>query len=69
MSYSPADGSCDGVTGGRVTVEGGSVRNHELSDLEAHTEYSITVRSRSSDGFGPPSVPRMGTTMADSMLE
>ena len=69
MSYSPADGSCDGVTGGRVTVEGESVRNHNLSDLEAHTEYSITVRARSSDGFGPPSVPRMGTTMADGMLE
>ena len=69
VSYSPVSGSCEGVTGGRVVVEGGSVTRHELRGLEAYTEYNVTVRARSADGFGLPSDAQRERTMADSMLK
>ena len=69
VTYSPVDGSCEGVVGGIVVVEGGSVMAKVVSGLQAYTEYSITVRARSVDGVGAPSVAQTGRTMAGGMLE
>ena len=66
VSYSPVEGSCEGVAGGREVVEGGRVLTTSLSGLQAYTEYSVTVRSRNADGFGVPSTARSERTMADS---
>ena len=68
VTYSPGDGSCDGIVGGRVMVEGGSVMNLQLTDLEAYTEYMVAVRSRTAEGFGSTFTAQTRTTMADSML-
>jgi hypothetical protein len=67
VSYSPVEGagSCDGVPGGAVMVEGANTFTHMLTNLEAYTEYSITVRARGADGLGPPSNPATGRTAAD----
>ena len=71
VSYSPVEGagSCDGVPGGAVMVERATTFSHILSNLEAYTEYSITVRARGTDGLGAPSTPRTGRTTADGKLE
>ena len=66
VSYSPVDGSCEGVIGGREVVEGGSTLSTSLRNLQAYTEYSVTVRARNADGFGQPSDVRGRKTMADS---
>ena len=71
MSYSPAEGvgSCDGVPGGAVIVKGANTLTQMLSNLEAYTEYSITVRARGADGLGPPSTPMTERTRVDGKLE
>ena len=68
VSYSPMEGLCDGVLGGAVMVEGRTTRTYTLTNLQAYTEYSITVRARGADGLGPPSTPRVERTEADSEL-
>lgn len=66
VSYSPVEGSsCDGVLGGSVTVEGGSTSAFTLRNLQAFTAYSITVRSRGSDGLGPTSAAQTERTSTD----
>ena len=69
VSYSPVEGSCDGVLGGSVMVEGGTTFTYTLGDLQAYTEYSITVRARGADGLGPPSTPSTGRTAPDGKFE
>ena len=69
VSYSPVEGSCEGVVGGIVVVEGGNMLNKVVSGLQAYTEYNITVRARGADGVGPPSAAQTERTMADGMLE
>lgn len=69
MSYSPVEGACDGVPGGAVMVERATTFTHTLSNLQAYTEYSITVRARGADGLGSPSTARTGRTAADGKLE
>lgn len=70
VSYSPVEGeSCDGVPGGAVMVEGATTFTHTLSNLQAYTEYSITVRARGADGLGPPSTARTGRTSSDGKFE
>ena len=71
VSYSPVEGaeSCDGVPGGVVMVERATTFSHTLNNLEAYTEYSITVRARGTDGLGAPSTPGTGRTDADGELE
>ena len=70
VSYSPVEGeSCDSVPGGAVTVEGATTFTRTLDNLQAYTEYSITVRARGADGLGPPSTARRQRTAADGELE
>ena len=71
VSYSPVEGaeSCDGVPGGAVMVEGANTFTYPLINLEAYTEYSVTVRARGADGLGPPSTPGTGRTTADCKLK
>ena len=54
VTYSPVGSFCDGVVGGRKVVEGGNMTTYVLNDLQAYTEYSVTVRARGADGFGQP---------------
>lgn len=66
MFYTPVESeSCDGVTGGSVTVEGATTVTHILQNLQAYTEYSITVRARGTDGLGPPSLAERQRTEVD----
>ena len=69
VSYSPVGSFCNGVVGGRKVVEGGGTMTYVLSDLQAYTEYSVSVRARGADGFGQPSAAMMERTQAGSKLK
>ena len=68
VSYSPVGSFCNGVVGGRKVVESGMM-TYVLNDLQAYTEYSVTVRARGADGFGQPSAAMMKRTQAGSKLK
>ena len=38
------------ISGGSVTVKGGSTTSHTLRNLEGNTPYAITVQATTSDG-------------------
>ena len=66
VSYSPVEGSCEGVAEEERWWTRGNVLTISLSGLQAYTEYSVTVRSRNADGFGIPSTATSERTMPDS---
>lgn len=53
--YTPGQGTCDGVQGDKMVIEGGTPTEYILSGLEEYTEYIILVSFRGTEGFGQPS--------------
>ena len=62
--YTPVEGACEEVEGGRMFV---SEEEVNLQMLEDGTEYSVTVRSRGGDGVGLTSDPTLAATSIRSV--
>ena len=68
VTFTPEDGSCDGVEGGNVLVMGGANVSHTLQKLEEFTEYRVDVRSQAIVGVGVSSDPISKRTRVAGML-
>lgn len=62
ITYTPGQGACKEIEGGRVLVGGMETTSHTLQGLEEFTRYSIVVRSQGVEGTGTPSIPVSQTT-------
>ncbi len=67
VSFTPVEGSCDGIVGGAVVIEGGAVSSYVLQGLEEHTKYNIVVHSRGRQAKGLPSNPVTNRTESAGM--
>ena len=68
VRYSPT-GSCEGMVGDEVNVNGSETTQLELSGMEPGAEYQVSVAAFNSIGTGEFSTPPVSITIAEEGMQ